>query len=175
MATSAITCRIKVKPVRPTLSGLTRAQRLAMQDAPRWLGEVGNQAKVSLQLVAPVGTPGNSTNPPGSLKKSIIFTPPAPMDTGKWGTVVGPTVQSIRPGPGGHVLNYARVRAWTGATVIHPNVRPYLRFQIHGKWFKKRMVVQHGTPWFTTTADFMRVKARDMVVDDVIAYVLRVQ
>jgi hypothetical protein len=171
----SIPLRIKVKPVRPTLAGLSRAQRLAVKSAPRWLTEISTDAKITLQAAAPVGTPGNSTNPPGDLRKSIIFTFPVPTGAGKWGTIVGPTVMSIRPGPGGRVLNYARIRAWPSATAIHPNVRPYLMFQINGKWVKKRMVVQHGTPWFITASQVARDQARDLLVENVIAYVVKVQ
>jgi len=171
----SVPLRIRVRPISPTLAGLTRAQRLAIKSAPRWLGEIATEAKITLQAAAPVGTPGNSTNPPGDLRKSIIFTKPAPLGAGKWGTIVGPTVQSIRPGPGGRVLNYARIRSWPSATAIHPNVRPYLVFQVHGKWVKKRVVVQHGTPWFITASQIVRNQARDLVVENVIAYALKVQ
>jgi hypothetical protein len=167
--------RIRVKPVSPTLAGLTRAQRLAIKSAPLWLTEIATDAKITLQNAAPVGTPGNSTNPPGDLRKSIIFTPPATLDFGKWGTIVGPTVMSIRPGPGGRVLNYARIRAWPSATLIRPNVRPYLMFQVNGKWVKTRMVIQHGTPWFITASLFIRNKARELLVKDIEAYVVKVQ
>lgn len=112
---------------------------------------------------APVGRLGNSTNPSGDLRRSIHVEGPTGGD-GTYAARVGPTVTTVRPGPGGSVLNYGRQREFGG--VITPRVSPLLRFKIDGNWFSKASVSQHGSFYLTRA----RAEANpDSVIDAILA------
>ena len=83
---------------------ITELVALAMQDRMR--------------ILAPKGTLGNSTNPPGDLARSVDIEGPASPETGRWITRVGPTVI------------YARQREFGGH--IRPKVKGALAFTKFG-------------------------------------------
>jgi hypothetical protein len=81
---------------------------------------------------APIGTPGNSTNAPGDLARSIIVDGPFKTGTG-YTASIGPTVI------------YGRQRALGGYLV--PKVAPAMAFSIYGQTFVRTLVYQKDQPF----------------------------
>jgi hypothetical protein len=81
---------------------------------------------------APVGTPGNSTNMPGDLRRSIYVDGPS-GGGGTWFAQVGPTVI------------YGRQRELGGAIYQHSS--RFLRFERFGIVEYRRRVYQHPEPY----------------------------
>ena len=95
-------------------------------------------------LYARSGSPGNSTNPPGDLKRSIDVEGPVGGD-GVYMARVGPTVESMNPGPGGSIRNYGRIQELGG--VITPRVSQRLAFTIYGEFRTAMFVVRPPRPY----------------------------
>lgn len=91
---------------------------------------------------APVGVEGNTTNPPGDLKRSIEVDGPHGAD-GAYTAEVGPTVVTANPGRGGRIYNYGRQREFGGT--IRPRISPRLVFTSFGVTFAVPSVTQEGS------------------------------
>lgn len=84
---------------------------------------------------APVGVPGNSTNAPGDLRRSIIVEGPYELGKGSYRAYVGPTVI------------YARQRALGG--IITVKQAPFLVFTVFGTTYRKTSVWQKAQPYMS--------------------------
>lgn len=125
------------------LDALTLRVHGATRDA---VGDAAHLFQAQSMRNAPVGQPGNSTNPGGDLARSIAVEGPIGSG-GSYAALVGPTVTTAHPGIGGRVYNYGRLREFGGE--IHPNVATYMVFKKFGVYAMKRSVFQEGALYLT--------------------------
>lgn len=124
-----------------TIAGLERLIRRVDQATEEIIREAAHVFQAQAMLTAPVGTPGNSTNTPGDLRRSIAVDGPK-GGAGVYTAEVGPTVTTANPGPGGTVFNYGRIREFGGT--ITPKVAPALAFRSFGAVYITASVTQVG-------------------------------
>jgi hypothetical protein len=89
--------------------------------------------------LAPAGTPGNTTNPPGTLKRHITIDGPTAGKV-RWTGKVGPTVVSANR----WAHNYGGQREFGGGIFAH-NPTGRLFFQRFGQWYSPASVTQKGS------------------------------
>ncbi len=128
--------------VAATLAGLDAFATRVERACGEIVGAAADIFKTQAQETAPVGDPENSTNPPGALKASMYVDGPF-GGKGVYTAQMGPTVESINPGPGGTVLNYGRQREFGGD--IFPTVAARLMFTSYGSVYGVPMVTQEGS------------------------------
>lgn len=95
--------------------------------------DVGDAVRKAGATLAPKGTPGNSTAPPGELAASILVDGPHRVGTSTWMAQVGPTTI------------YGRQRELGGPLV--PVVAAYLRFVKFGTVYYTPRVYQKPHPY----------------------------
>jgi len=120
--------------------------------------EVLESAKTHLEEFAPVGREGNSTNPPGDLKDSMVIEGPVGGD-GVFTGSVGPTAVSAWDG----VTEYGHFRD-VGGTLIAHNDSGLMTFTIDGNIYRKSIVVQEGAHYVAAAYE-----ATEPEVDDIVA------
>jgi hypothetical protein len=131
--------------------------KYALEEAVR---EVLDVAKEHIQEFAPVGTPGNTTNPPGDLKDSVEIE--GPVTNGEiWEGSVGPTAVSMYD----EVTEYGHFRDVGGDLFAH-GAEP-MKFVIDGNWFSRYTVHQEGAhymeeAYFLTEPEVTEICERHM-------------
>ena len=113
-------------------------------------GDVAHLLQAKGMAEAPVGTPGNTTNMPGDLARSIDVEGPVGDGDGRWLARVGPTTV------------YGRQRELGGD--IYPKVAAMLRFEKFGDVVYSRGVHQVG--------DHYMLRARESTSDGAILAVV---
>ena len=129
-----------------TLAGLDAFAERVNDATRRTVAGAADIYKLHAALNAPVGDPENSTNPPGDLAASMIATEPV-GGGGTWASDVGPTVETVHPGPGGTVFNYGRQREFGGLLWAKSSI--YLTFKSFGMWHQRLFVYQEGSYYLT--------------------------
>lgn len=127
--------------VGATVAGLQALAIRVTNATEAIVGDVAHVFQAKAMELAPVGVPGNSTNAPGDLARSIEVEGPTGFGT-TFVARVGPTVITMYPGPGGRVFNYGRQREFGGTLV--PRVSATLAFSSFGQWFFPTSVHQEG-------------------------------
>jgi len=89
--------------------------------------------------LAPVGTPGNTTNMPGDLRRSIDVEGPVEVSDDTWAGRVGPT------------KDYGRQRELGGE--IFPQAASLLRFEKFGHVYYRTRVFQKPEPYLKPGAE----------------------
>ena len=128
--------------VAGTIAGLDALDKRVQLATEAIVADVSHMFQAFSMRNAPIGVPGNSTNAPGDLARSIEVDGPHAMGAGVYSADVGPTVVTANPGPGGRVYNYGRQREFGGE--ITPKVRTYLVFKRFGTVYRRRSVYQAG-------------------------------
>lgn len=128
--------------VSGTIAGLDALVRRVHDATEQSVSDVAHMFQGLAMKLAPVGSPGNSTNAPADLARSVEVDPIVGGD-GVYATRVGPTVVTRNPGPGGRVYNYSRQREFGGE--ITPRVAQRLRFSKGGRVYFAHRVMQAGS------------------------------
>lgn len=106
---------------------------------PEIVAEIAHTMQVAIMANAPVGTPGNSTNMPGDLRRSIQVDGPTPVGAHGWEARVGPTTV------------YGRQRELGGD--IYPTTKKVMAFTKFGERIFTRHVYQKPDPYTKTGYD----------------------
>lgn len=136
--------------VAATIAGLD-ALALRIDDATRQVvADVAHIIQAGGMGHAPVGRPGNSTNLPGDLRRSIMVEGPARASEHSWLARVGPTVV------------YGRQRELGGA--IYPRRARFLRFERYGVVEYSKRVYQRPQPYMRPGYDEGRRPALSVLI-----------
>ena len=115
------------------------------------VADIAHLIQAGGMLHAPVGTPGNTTNMPGDLRRSIVVEGPERISDNSWGARVGPTVI------------YGRQRELGGD--IFPVRAKFLRFHRFGLLILTRHVFQFPEPYMKPAEMQSRDAAYAIAID----------
>lgn len=119
--------------IAATISALRAASDRITEATRQIVADAAHLVQAASMGFAPVGTPGNSTNLPGDLRRSIMVDGPEQVGEGMFAAQVGPTVI------------YGRQRELGGA--IYPKRARFLRFERFGVVHYRKRVYQHPEPY----------------------------
>lgn len=160
--------------VAATIAGLTVLQD-QFQDANKQIvADAASIIQGRAQKLAPVGVTGNSTDPPGTLRRSIITEGPYPIDANVYQAQVGPTTKygrqrelggSIRP-KSAKALHFFK---FGDEVYIGPSLIPMV---INNTYYIARSgVYQHPHPYMKPAVSDSESTIESMVLERVAAVI----
>jgi len=130
-----------------TIAGLDLLAKRADAATRDIVADAAHIVQANVMAVTPVGVPGNTTNPPGDLRRSLDVEGPTGSD-GTYVARMGPTkVYSRQRELGGHIYpGRARSIGSEGIGGTSPG-KQYLVFTKFGVVYKSIHVYQHPRPY----------------------------
>jgi hypothetical protein len=138
--------------VAATIAGLGAVGNMINETTGKAVGDVAHLFEARISIEAPVGTPGNSTNAPGDLGRSVIVTGPIGGD-GVYEADVGPT------------MIYSRQRE-LGGRIYAKNPSGLLTYVKFGHLYRKPSVYQVGQYYTKRAYDFSETAVETIVIED---------